>query len=75
MSIVIKDADGTIRYPFGEFETADEKVARLEKELQASEQQVDLLGQRIINQTIQNLALSSRLDNIEKAIKGGEADE
>ena len=75
MSIVIKEADGTIRHPFGEFETLEEKAERLEKELQASEQRVDLLGQRIINQTIQNLTLSSRLDNIEKAIKGGEVDE
>lgn len=75
MSIVIKDADGTIRYPFGEFETLEEKAERLEKELQASEQQVAMLGQQIIEQTIQNLTLFNRLDTIEKSIKGGEANE
>lgn len=75
MSIVIKEADGTIRHPFGEFETLEEKAERLEKELQASEQQVAMLGQQIIEQTIQNLTLFNRLDTIEKSIKGGEANE
>lgn len=42
MSIVIKDADGTIRYPFGKVETPEEKIARLEKELQERDERMKM---------------------------------
>ena len=42
MSIVIKEADGTIRYPFGKVETPEEKIARLEKELEEKNKQIEV---------------------------------
>lgn len=40
--IVIKDADGTIRHPFGKEETPEEKIARLEEELRERDKKMKM---------------------------------
>ena len=45
--IKVIDPNGEIRYPFGEFETLEEKTERLEKELKERDMQMKMIEEVI----------------------------
>mgnify|MGYP001312243544 FL=1 len=45
--IKVIDPNGDVRYPFGEFETLEEKAERLEKELKERDMQMKMIEEVI----------------------------